>query len=91
MFDITTQEGSIINFLNLRIISSPTVISIDQTKHILEMMEPHFPRLQHFFKINTPMRNDKLFEIEYADALPMTKEELQTLEIEFWRIIFDSL
>ena len=72
MFDITTQEGPIINFLNLRIISSPTALSIDQTKHVLEMVEPHFPRLQHYSKVHTPMRTDKLFESEYADALPTT-------------------
>lgn len=43
MFDITTQEGNIISFLNLRIISFYTAISIDQTKHILETVDesPH--------------------------------------------------
>ena len=83
MFDITTQEGNIINFLNLRIVSSTTAISIDQTKHILELVEPHFPRLQHFSKTHTPMRTDKMFEYEFADALPTDKEDLQNLEIEF--------
>ena len=83
MFDITTQEGPIINFLNLRIISSQTAISIDQTKHILDMVESHFPRLQHFTKIHTPMRTDKSFESEFADAIPTTKSELNSLEIEF--------
>ena len=47
------------------------------------MVEPHFPRLQHFSKIHTPMRTDKLFESEYADAVPTTKDELNSLEIEF--------
>ena len=83
MFDITTQEGNIISFLNLRIISSDTAISIDQTKHILETVEPFFPRLQHFSKVHTPMRTDKNFEVEYADAMPTTKEDLTALEIEY--------
>ena len=77
MFDITPQEGTVINFLNLQIVTSDTAISIDQTQHILDMVEPYFPRLQHFSKTNTPMRTDKQFEIEYADSLPTTKEDLK--------------
>ena len=29
------------------------------------------------------MRTDKVFETEYTDALPATKEELKNLELEF--------
>ena len=83
MFDITPQEGPVIKFLNLRIISSPTAISIDQTRHTLDTIEPFFPRLHHFSKVHTPLRTDKKFETEYADSLPATKEELHELEIEF--------
>ena len=45
LFDITTQEGEVINFLNLRIIQSKHAISFDQTQHILDMVEPYFPCL----------------------------------------------
>ena len=84
MFEITTQEGLIINFLNLRIINSSNAISIDQTKHILEMVEPHFPRLQHFKRVKTPMRTDKAFEEEFFEnSQPATSDELRKLEIEF--------
>ena len=81
MFDITTQEEHIINFLNLQIITSDHAISLDQTQHILDLVEPFFPH--HFHKINTPMRTDKKFEIEYASVLPATKDELKNSEIEF--------
>lgn len=83
MFELTTQEGPVINFLNLRIVSSANTISLDQTKHVLEIVEPYFPRLQNWKKINTPMRTDSKFEEEFADAVPATAEELKTLEIEF--------
>ena len=47
------------------------------------MLEPYFPRLQKFQKINTPMRTDKDFEDEYANSIPVTDDELRNLEIEF--------
>jgi len=34
LFDLTICEGSVLKFLNLRIIQSPTGISFDQTQHI---------------------------------------------------------
>ena len=83
MFELTTQEGSVIKFLNLRIISSEKVISLDQTKHILDTVEQYFPKLQHWKKVNTPMRTDSKFEEEYAEAIPASAKELKDLEVEF--------
>ena len=83
MFDLTSQEDDVIKFLNLQIVSSSNAVSIDQTRHIIDMVEPYFPRLQKFQKINTPMRTDKDFEDEYANSIPATDDELRNLEIEF--------
>lgn len=83
LFDITTQEGNAINFLNLQIIQSKHAISFDQTEHILEMVEPFFPSLQKFTPINTPLPTDKKFEDQFEAAGPCTANELKLLETEF--------
>jgi len=47
MFDLTSKQGSVLKFLNLRLIQSPHGISFDQTKHIQsQILEPYF--------VNTP-------------------------------------
>ena len=79
MFDLTTQESDIVHFLNFRIISSEYAITVDQTKHILSMVEPFSPLLQKFTPANTPMRTDSGYEEEYANAIPATKAELAFL------------
>ena len=83
MFELTTQEGSVIKVLNSRIISSDKVISLDQTKHILDTVEQYFPKMQHWKKANTPMRTASKFEEEYADATPPPTKELKDIEVEF--------
>ena len=47
------------------------------------MVEPFFPKLHHFTKVNTPQPTRNTFETEYMDALPATTSELRALEIEF--------
>jgi hypothetical protein len=43
MFDLTCKQGSILKFLNLRIIQSPSGVSIDQTHHIkTQVLEIYF-------------------------------------------------
>lgn len=83
MFDITAQEGNKIKFLNLRIVSFEHAATMDQTKHILSMVEPFFPRLEKFSRKNLPMRTDNEYECEYASCIPATKAELALLEVEF--------
>ena len=82
-YDLTTQEGMILNYLNLQIIQSAAGISIDQTKHILEMVEPHFPKGSSFTHTDTPFWTDKSYETELLDAIPATPAELQLLEKEY--------
>ena len=88
MFDITVQEGNTINFLNLRIVSSPYAISMDQTKHILNTVAHFFPRMQQWTKKNTPIRTDKEYEKEYSECISATKAELTLLEVEFGATIY---
>jgi hypothetical protein len=38
LFDLTVNEGSVLKFLNLRIVQSPAGISFDQTNHIRSVL-----------------------------------------------------
>ena len=79
-FKITTQEGPELNYLNLHIVQSNYGISFDQTQHILDMVEPHFPRDSSFSKVNFPFCTDRGYEQELANAIPVTPAELAILE-----------
>jgi hypothetical protein len=75
LFDLTCSEGSIIKFLNLRIIQSPTGISFDQTAHINNII------LAEYFK-NIPPSSIKFqpcpfllessFERRLYESAPLT-------------------
>ena len=82
-FSITTQEGPVLKYLNLRIIQSEAGISIDQTQHILDMVQPHYPKNSNFTKTDSPFRTDRSYESEIINAIPSTKEELALLEQQY--------
>lgn len=82
-YDITMQEGPILQYLNLQIIQSDAGISIDQTQHILKMLEPHYPKGSPFTKTDIPFRTDRAYEQELSDAVPASSSELQLLEKEY--------
>ena len=42
-FEIKFQEGSVLKYLNLRIFQSPLGFSVDQTDHIVELVNEWFP------------------------------------------------
>jgi hypothetical protein len=79
LFDLTVCEGSVLKFLNLRIIQSPHGISFDQTQHIQTTI------LHDYFKdIPTdsipcrlyPFPLDAIFEKRLYEAAPLTGIEL---------------
>ena len=82
-YDITIQDGAILKYLNLQIIQSDAGISIDQTQHILKMLEPHYPKSSKFTKTDIPFRTDKEYETEMMDAIPASPSELALLEKEY--------
>ena len=61
LFDITTQHGEILKYLNIRIIQSNYGISMDQTRHIEEIScihtgDPNMDHLKYNFTvIHTPL------------------------------------
>jgi len=79
LFDLTVSEGSVLKFLNLRIIQSPSGISFDQTDHIKNTI------LQDYFK-NVPVDSipkqlypfplEASFEKKLYEAAPLTGIDL---------------
>ena len=82
-YDITMQEGPVIKYLNLQIIQSDAGISLDQTQHILKMLEPHYPQQSSFTKTDIPFRTDREYEQELMNAIPASPSELKLLEKEY--------
>ena len=48
------KEGSVLKYLNIRICQSPLGFSIDQTDHIMEILNEWFPTGK-FRKVDTPL------------------------------------
>ena len=82
-YDITMQEGPVIQYLNLQIIQSDAGISFDQTQHILKMLEPHYPKTSSFTRTDIPFRTDREYEQELMNAIPASPTELKLLEKEY--------
>ena len=55
------QEGSVLKYLNFRIFQSPLGFSIDQTDHIMELVNEWFPT-GTFRNVDTPFQTDSSYE-----------------------------
>ena len=83
--DVTTQEGPILKYLNLRIVQSQYGISFDQTEHIRDtILDPWLKNSKERVKgFHTPWPTDRAAEKEIAEVLPAGPQELKALEREF--------
>jgi hypothetical protein len=86
MFDLTTNQGTTLKFLNLRILQTPCEISFDQTKHIqMQILDTYFkditptsiPRCTYPFPI------DVAFKQQLYESAPLTGLELQQTESKY--------
>ena len=82
-FKVTTQEGIKLKYLNFRIIQSTHGISIDQTDHILELVNSYIPVDTKVEPANTPLRSDRQFQDEVSNSVPSSPGDLKKLEKEF--------
>jgi hypothetical protein len=83
---ITTQEGQVMKYLNVRIVQSDMGISIDQTHHIqTTILDKWFPshKTEQLKTADTPYRTDSEFEKQLNSQLPAKDADLQALETEF--------
>jgi hypothetical protein len=86
LFDLTVCEGSVLKFLNLRIVQSPSGISFDQTRHIQHVI------LSEYFKDIPPSSIKRQmypfplepsFEKQLYEAPPLTGVELTAVTKRF--------
>ncbi len=86
IFDLTMRMGSMLRYLNIRIIQSPAGISIDQSQHIkTHLLDPYFkdippssiPKKRYPFPIETS------FEQLLFEAPPLTGTDLLQKEKAF--------
>jgi hypothetical protein len=85
-FDLTTNQGTTLKFLNMRIIQSPCGISFDQTKHIQsQILDTYFkdvppssiPHKPYPFPIEAS------FEQQLYESPPLTDIDLQNTEAKY--------
>ena len=60
-FEMKVQEVSVLKYLNFRIIYYPLGLSIDQTDHIMELVNEWFPTGK-FRKVDTTLRTTYSYE-----------------------------
>jgi len=93
-FGVTSQNGSIIYYLNYRIIQSHSAISIDQTQFILDIVHKCIPKNSKCPRIDTPLRTDRQFDSEILHCLPASASDLKELSIQYkgdYRTIFGQI
>ena len=84
--EVTTNEGSVLKYLNLRIVQSKYGISFDQTEHIRStILDEWFPNesKENVKPVHTPFRTDNTYERELAETLPASSAELIRLAKEY--------
>ena len=81
-FEMKVQEGSVLKYLNFRVFQSPLGFSIDQTYHIVELVNEWFPTGK-FRNVDTPFWTDSLHENELLAVLPLTGHSLHKAEMEY--------
>ena len=83
---ITAEDGTILKYLNVRIIQSDLGISMDQTHHIkTNVLNRWYPKgtTEMFKSADTPYRTDSEFEKALETQLPATGSELTALETKY--------
>ena len=81
-FNITSQTGHIIHYLNYQIIQTPGGISVDQTEHIINMLQQRSQQ-KLIIKYNTPLQTNKEFDIALSTSIPSTEDKLNSLQREY--------
>ena len=90
-FQVTSQGGTLLKFLNFRIIQSEHGISADQTPHIEDMLKKYFPPGTKIPKTDTPLRSDRQFqeEIQLCTSYPCRIESSRkTIWLQIWYCVW---
>jgi hypothetical protein len=84
LFKLTLQEGSVLRFLNLRVIQSPNGISIDQTDHVVDsIIEPYLNLrdVSKLVRITIPSPTDTSFEQQLYESPILTGSALRSINL----------
>ena len=79
-FEIKLEEGYVLKYLNFRICQSPIVFSVDQTYHIMVLVNDWFPA-EKIRRVDTTFRTDATYEKELLAAFTLTGNALQKSEM----------
>ena len=82
-FEIKVQEGSVLKYLNFQIYQSTPRFSVDQTYHIMELINEWFPTGK-FREFDTPFTADYTYENEPMAALTLTVNSLHKVEMGYY-------
>ena len=75
-FKVTSAEGPLLRYLNMRIVISPQGISIDQTDYIQGILREYgFGPDDDVPKVKGPFPTDPKFEVELFNSLPLDANE----------------
>ena len=69
--------------MNFRIIQSEHGVSIDQTDHILDLVNSYIPVDTKTSPVDTSLRTDRQFQSEVSTSLPASPSDLKALEKEY--------
>jgi len=75
-FEVTTTEGPVLRYLNMRIVVSPAGISLDQTDYILRHVQEYFRDTDvEVPDVDGPFPTDTKFEVELFQSPPLMPEQ----------------
>ena len=79
-FDFTSDTGSLLHFLNYRIIQSEHGISVDQYSHIRQnILNIFFKPTDEVAFVSSPFPLDPAFEMELYKSTPLPEEEVEKM------------
>ena len=76
------MEGSVLEYLNFRILYSPPGFSMYQTDHIMDLVNECFPTGK-VRKFDTKFWTDSTYEKEFMDEVLLTGNALSKAEMEY--------
>ena len=78
-FCVTIKSSTRINSLKFKIMQIKYGVSMDQTDHILDMVNKHFQDPSSIRKTDTPLRTDKQYENEIQFDNPVSPSKLKAM------------
>ena len=84
-FVLSVQTGSVLEFLNMRIVQSSHGISLDQGTYVYNLVHNYFkaPDLERIKTVTTPLRYDSKYNQELYESTPLSDSELLEASLKY--------